>query len=396
MPTSRTIPVRAGVSLPENFGKNRQERDAEQRADRVADQVGDEALRATRGFRTSRPEASSRLPKLPRTLRPRARTRTDAPGHHKSAVGRQSTLRGLAKILRSEDDAGSGAARHRPCGGRAAHVPGVINARSASPHAFDRGCRPAVRRVGRPAAAQWQIESKDGTTNLKIGFLAQPQLEIVDTPDGTGQSKNIYLRRIRIMFGGKITDRWTFFFETDSPNVGKTTGDKAQQPERHQGHRQHLHPGRLPHLQPGRRVEGGRRDDAGPARPQPQPVGGHAAGGGLRRATRSSKPFGDRRRESARDYGVQLRGYPVGQHLEYRLGVFAGAARHRGAQRVPRRRPRRVVPVRRRHRVLLRRHLPREQAAVGDLAPASTRRRSTTPSRPTCSSNSRSTRGGTG
>ncbi len=25
-----------------------------------------------------------------------------------------------------------------------------------------------------------------------------------------------------------------------------------------------------------------------------------------------------------RDYGVQLRGYPAGQHLEYRVGVFSG------------------------------------------------------------------------
>ena len=38
----------------------------------------------------------------------------------------------------------------------------------------------------RPAAAQWQIDSKDGKASLKIGFLAQPQLEVLDTPDGTG------------------------------------------------------------------------------------------------------------------------------------------------------------------------------------------------------------------
>ena len=82
----------------------------------------------------------------------------------------------------------------------------------------------------RPASAQWQIDSKDGKSNIKIGFLVQPQAEVVDTPDGTGESKNLYLRRIRIMFGGKVADKWTFFFETDSPNVGKTTGDKASNP----------------------------------------------------------------------------------------------------------------------------------------------------------------------
>ena len=47
----------------------------------------------------------------------------------------------------------------------------------------------------RPAAAQWQVESKDGKTNFKFGFLAQPQLEVLETPDTTADSKNIFFRR---------------------------------------------------------------------------------------------------------------------------------------------------------------------------------------------------------
>ena len=94
-------------------------------------------------------------------------------------------------------------------------------------------------------------------------------------------------------------------------------------------------------------------------------------------------------RRVGRDYGVQLRGYPPKQHLEYRLGVFQGVRGAEAPQRVPRGGPRRLVPLCRRHRVLLRRHLPGEPSGCGRSAPASTPRRATTPTPPTCSSSSR-------
>ena len=74
-----------------------------------------------------------------------------------------------------------------------------------------------------PVSAQWTIETKDGKSNLRVGFLAQPQLEVIDTPDNTNTAKNLFLRRMRIVFGGKVSDKWTFFFETDDPNLGKAT-----------------------------------------------------------------------------------------------------------------------------------------------------------------------------
>ena len=33
------------------------------------------------------------------------------------------------------------------------------------------------------ARAQWQIESKDGKSSVKFGFLVQPQLETLETAD---------------------------------------------------------------------------------------------------------------------------------------------------------------------------------------------------------------------
>src|SRR5512133_2450096 len=81
--------------------------------------------------------------------------------------------------------------------------------------------------VAAPARAQWQVASKDGKNSIKFGFLAQPQFESLETTDSqhptgdTVYAKNLFLRRFRILFGGQIAGNWTFFFETDSPNLGK-------------------------------------------------------------------------------------------------------------------------------------------------------------------------------
>ncbi|HET9694831.1 MAG TPA: porin, partial [Steroidobacteraceae bacterium] len=71
------------------------------------------------------------------------------------------------------------------------------------------------------AHAQWQISPTDGSS-IKFGFLVQGQAESVDiNQDDTAQ--NLFFRRLRVLAGGKINDQWSFFFETDSPNLGKGT-----------------------------------------------------------------------------------------------------------------------------------------------------------------------------
>jgi hypothetical protein len=174
----------------------------------------------------------------------------------------------------------------------------------------------------RPAAAQWQIDSKDGMASLKIGFLAQPQLEVIDTPEGTDQSKNIFLRRLRIMFGGKVSDKWSFFVETDSPNLGKTTPDLATNPTgaKDAGNIYVQDAYFTYNASDVFKVDTGlilvplsHNHVQSAASLLPVDYGPYTFA--------ESTPLGSR---VGRDYGAQVRGYPLNQHLEYRLGVFQG------------------------------------------------------------------------
>jgi hypothetical protein len=78
-----------------------------------------------------------------------------------------------------------------------------------------------------PAFAQWQITSADGQSSLKLGYLLQgrAEWEKIGTDSDATTSQNLYLRRIRLLFGGKINDRLSFFAETDAPNTAKASAE---------------------------------------------------------------------------------------------------------------------------------------------------------------------------
>lgn len=78
------------------------------------------------------------------------------------------------------------------------------------------------------ASAPWIIEASDGSASLKFGFLAQARAESLDTADGSDRSQDLYFRRLRLLAGGEVFDRWSFFFETDSPNLGKGNSDGSK------------------------------------------------------------------------------------------------------------------------------------------------------------------------
>lgn len=171
-----------------------------------------------------------------------------------------------------------------------------------------------------PASAQWQIESKDGNASLKIGFLAQPQLERLETADQTATSTNLFLRRFRVLFGGNVSKRWSFFFETDAPNIGRVNPNPGATAAKDQGD-VFIQDAYVTYTH----TEAFKIDTGMIMLP-------HSRHGTQSAATLlsvdyapysflDSGPGGER---FGRDYGVQLRGYPAKQHLEYRLAVSQG------------------------------------------------------------------------
>jgi hypothetical protein len=173
-----------------------------------------------------------------------------------------------------------------------------------------------------PAAAQWQIESKDGTSSVRLGVLMQPQLELLETADEEATSTNLFVRRLRLLVGGAFGEHWSFFFETDSPNLGKANPSPCDGPQglKDQGdifvqdayltysHNQAFKVDAgmimLPHSRNGTQSAATLLAiDYGPF------------------TFLDSGPSGER---VGRDYGVQVRGYPAGQRLEYRLAVAQG------------------------------------------------------------------------
>ncbi len=172
------------------------------------------------------------------------------------------------------------------------------------------------------AGAQWVVENKDGTTSLKLGFLAQPQAEGLQTPDGSQYSKNLFFRRFRIIMSGKVAEKWEYFFETDSPNLGKADPSKATNPTgaKDQGSI-YIQDAFVTYTQsPAFKVDAGllllplsHNHEQSAATLLPVDYGLYSFV--------ESTALGER---VGRDYGVEVRGYPAQQHLEYRLGIFSG------------------------------------------------------------------------
>lgn len=77
-----------------------------------------------------------------------------------------------------------------------------------------------------PAEAQWRIPSPvDGKSELRVGILAKFRAESRDTASSDDAVKDFYVRNLRILAGGRLTERLSLFFETDAPNLGRTGAD---------------------------------------------------------------------------------------------------------------------------------------------------------------------------
>ena len=72
-------------------------------------------------------------------------------------------------------------------------------------------------------AAAAGVEISKGDASLKLALLLQgwAAMEPDAAPSGNSLDTDLYLRRLRLLFIGKLNDTVRFFVETDSPNFGK-------------------------------------------------------------------------------------------------------------------------------------------------------------------------------
>lgn len=168
------------------------------------------------------------------------------------------------------------------------------------------------------AAAQgsWEIRSEDGRSSVKLGFLAVMRADSEELADGE-DAQNLYFRRLRLILGGRLAEKWSYFIDTDSPNLGKSdaagvknSGDIF------------IHDFVVTYEQsPAFKVDFGmilvplsRNTTQGAATHLASDYGPYS----LLHSNATQSRVG-------RDYGVQLRGAVAGGRLEYRGGVYDGA-----------------------------------------------------------------------
>jgi len=189
-------------------------------------------------------------------------------------------------------------------------------------HVFRASLALGVLLCAAPAAyAQWEIKPTDGSS-IKFGFLMQGRAESVDVPklDGSGgldSTTDLYFRRLRLLAGGKINDKLSFFFETDSPNLGKgrPDGSKTTQDIYIQDFVVTYKPGGDAfNLDVGMLLD---------------PVTYNSNQSAISLLATDYGPYsfawnGPLTTNVGRDYGIRARGYLFGDHLEYRASILEG------------------------------------------------------------------------
>jgi phosphate-selective porin O/P len=76
-----------------------------------------------------------------------------------------------------------------------------------------------------PAAAQVVITGGDDVS-VRLGVLGQFWADAINDPIAQAETRNLFVRRLRLITGGQVTKRVTFFVETDAPNLGRAVTTK--------------------------------------------------------------------------------------------------------------------------------------------------------------------------
>lgn len=194
-------------------------------------------------------------------------------------------------------------------------------------------CRTPVRRIARvtlaaaacvaatqtAARAQAVIKVND-TVSVRFGVLLQPWLDESQDAGTRTYAQNLYLRRARILIGGQFGSKFSFFLDTDNPNLGRATGTAGKTISSGfilQDVYVDYHPSQEFTVQAGLMFPPSARNATETAAGLlPIDFGSYAFING---ATLAENEV------AGRDLGVQAKGYLFRNRVEYRAGIFQGA-----------------------------------------------------------------------
>jgi hypothetical protein len=153
--------------------------------------------------------------------------------------------------------------------------------------------------------------------NLKFGVLLQTQGDATQDATTRLYAQNVFVRRARVLLAGQITPNLTFFAETDSPNLFKSTTA---------GTKNNASTIILQDAYVNYKFNDAFSLDAGLMLVAPSRNGLQSAAS-LLPVDYGAHTFANSaalQNSAGRDTGIQARGYLVSKKLEYRVGVFQG------------------------------------------------------------------------
>ena len=87
------------------------------------------------------------------------------------------------------------------------------------------------------ACAQAMIKVND-SVSVRLGFLSQTWADFnQNVRQDSSFAQSIFQRRIRLLVGAQVGSHLNFFFETDNPNLGRTTAGAYLVVHQANGHR---------------------------------------------------------------------------------------------------------------------------------------------------------------
>src|ERR1051325_5974584 len=199
---------------------------------------------------------------------------------------------------------------------RTSHIP-VRRRHNVSEHRYIRVVWGLAALLVASAAFGQAVIKVNDNVNLKFGVLLQTQGDATQDMISQSYAQNVFIRRARILLGGQIAPNLTFFAETDSPNLFKSTAA---------GTKNNASQIILQDAYVNYKFKDEFSLDAGLLLVSPSRNGLQSAAS-LLPVDYGTYTFANStalQNSAGRDTGIQARGYLAGKKLEYRAGVFQG------------------------------------------------------------------------